>query len=146
MQQTATAAFNAAAVEAMRVRKQPGAWNGQKGARVATAALGAAMTDRATNEIRDDDDEDNGKREMIENTIGGLLAGRLVHGSLDKLKGKNKGKQDDREKERDGGERERRRQAPRDSGRRHSPSPRSSRDSVRRHSPPPSRDSGRRYS
>ena len=85
MQQAATAAFNAAALEAVRVRKQPGHWNGQKGKRVATAALGAAVTDRAREEMRDDD-EDYSSRNMVESTIGGLLAGRMIHGSKDKLK------------------------------------------------------------
>ena len=91
MQQAATAAFNAAALEAVRVRKQPGHWNGQKGARVATAALGAAVTDRAAGKLRDDDDdEDNSKGNMIESTVGGLLAGRLVHGSKHNLKSRDR--------------------------------------------------------
>ena len=44
-QQAAMAAFQAGSMAALNMRSQPGAWNGEKGARVASAALGAAAMD-----------------------------------------------------------------------------------------------------
>ncbi|KAM7186114.1 hypothetical protein V8F20_011520 [Naviculisporaceae sp. PSN 640] len=41
----AQAAFTAGSAAAMQMRSQPGAWKGEKGAKVATAALGAAAMD-----------------------------------------------------------------------------------------------------
>ncbi|KAK0644456.1 hypothetical protein B0T16DRAFT_417691 [Cercophora newfieldiana] len=38
----AMAAFQAGSMAALQARKQPGGWNGEKGAKIATAALGAA--------------------------------------------------------------------------------------------------------
>lgn len=77
--QAAAAAIDAAAIEAIRVRKTPGAWTGAKGARVATAAIGAAATDAAVGRDR----RDERKKSFVESTIGGLLASRAVHGSRD---------------------------------------------------------------
>ena len=42
-QGAAAAAFQAGSLAALAMRSEPGAWNGSKGARVATAALGAGM-------------------------------------------------------------------------------------------------------
>lgn len=44
-QMAARAALEAGGVAAFRLRKEPGKWNGEKGAKVATAALGAAAID-----------------------------------------------------------------------------------------------------
>lgn len=44
-QAAAAAALQSGAAAAMNMRSQPGSWTGQKGARVATAALGAAAMD-----------------------------------------------------------------------------------------------------
>lgn len=82
MQHATKAAFDAGAVEAIRLRRQPGQWAGPKGARVATAALGAAATDAIADNARDGDQGDS-KRHLIESTIGGLLANRAVNGSKD---------------------------------------------------------------
>ena len=70
------AGFDTALVEAMRVRKEPGSWTGGKGARVATAALGAAAVDA----IIDRNPEHHRKRKTVESTLGGLLLNRVVNG------------------------------------------------------------------
>lgn len=80
MQHATKAAFDAGAVEAIRLRKQPGEWAGQKGVRVATAALGAAATDTIADKARDGD-QGGSKRHLIESTIGGLLTTRALNGS-----------------------------------------------------------------
>uniref|UniRef100_A0A8H7NQX9 Uncharacterized protein n=1 Tax=Bionectria ochroleuca TaxID=29856 RepID=A0A8H7NQX9_BIOOC len=77
----AKAAVDAAAIEAIRQRHQPGPWTGRKGARVATAAVGAAVTDHVI-----DKDPNKGKRHLVESTLGGLLANRLINGSRDEAK------------------------------------------------------------
>lgn len=77
--QAAAAAFDAAAIEAIRVRKNPGTWTGAKGARVATAAIGAAATDAAVGRDRREDT----KMSFVQSTIGGLLASRALHGFRD---------------------------------------------------------------
>ncbi|KFH44068.1 hypothetical protein ACRE_051450 [Hapsidospora chrysogenum ATCC 11550] len=78
----AKAAIDAAAVEAIRVRRQPGEWAGQKGVRVATAALGAVAADRARHKFSDDDGKDkHSGRHLIESAVGGLVANRLLNGS-----------------------------------------------------------------
>ncbi|KAL6863440.1 hypothetical protein ACO1O0_003694 [Amphichorda felina] len=83
----AKAAINAAAVEAIRVRGQPGEWAGPKGVRVATAALGAAATDAAADKFHEGDgDEKKGKRDHIKSAIGGLLANRVLNGPRDELR------------------------------------------------------------
>ena len=82
----AKAALNAAAIEAVRVRSRPGDWAGEKGVRVATAALGAAATDAMADKHRNDEGEDNSKHSKarpIKSAIGGLLANRVLHGSRD---------------------------------------------------------------
>jgi hypothetical protein len=87
MQHAAKAALDAAAIEAVRVRRQPGDWAGQKGARVATAALGAAATDTAAHQLRGHGGEDkHDKRHLMESVIGGLLANRVVNGPRDDLR------------------------------------------------------------
>ncbi|KAK0733206.1 hypothetical protein B0T26DRAFT_683119 [Lasiosphaeria miniovina] len=54
-QQAAAAAFQAGSATAMNLRSQPGAWNGEKGARIATAALGAAAIDAFVHGDKDRD-------------------------------------------------------------------------------------------
>ncbi|CAH0039703.1 unnamed protein product [Clonostachys solani] len=75
--QAAKAALDAAAIEAIRVRHHPGPWAGSKGARVATAAVGAAITDR----VMGRDPEERSTRHMIQSAIGGLAATRLLNGA-----------------------------------------------------------------
>ncbi|KAF2856103.1 hypothetical protein T440DRAFT_513193 [Plenodomus tracheiphilus IPT5] len=76
-EQAAKAAIVAGAVEAFRSRKEPGAWTGAKGQRIATAALGAAGIDS----LIDKDPEKHGKRHVAESALGGLVASRLANGS-----------------------------------------------------------------
>ncbi|KAK0710489.1 hypothetical protein B0T21DRAFT_297864 [Apiosordaria backusii] len=72
------AAMDAAAIEAFRVRNQPGSWTGAKGARVATAAISAGAIGAAAEKRK----EENGGTKM--GTVGSALAGmavnRLVNG------------------------------------------------------------------
>ncbi|KAK5989516.1 hypothetical protein PT974_11043 [Cladobotryum mycophilum] len=82
LEHAANAAIDAAAVEAFLLRREPGAWTGRKGARVATAALGAAALDMAI----DKDPNKHSKRTLLESTIGGLLANRLANGPRDDLR------------------------------------------------------------
>ncbi|KAK7209464.1 hypothetical protein V2G26_016642 [Clonostachys chloroleuca] len=79
--QAAKAALDAAAIEAIRVRHHPGPWAGTKGARVATAAVGAAIIDRGINSR---DPEERSTRHMIQSAIGGLAATRLLNGARKK--------------------------------------------------------------
>ncbi|CAH0016901.1 unnamed protein product [Clonostachys rhizophaga] len=79
--QAAKAALDAAAIEAIRVRHHPGPWAGTKGARVATAAVGAAIIDRGMNGR---DPEERSTRHMIQSAIGGLAATRLLNGARKK--------------------------------------------------------------
>ncbi|KAF2472013.1 uncharacterized protein BDR25DRAFT_17261 [Lindgomyces ingoldianus] len=76
-EQAAKAALVAGAVEAFRSRKTPGPWTGEKGQRIATAALGAAGIDS----LVDKDPDRKSKRHVAESAIGGLLANRLANGS-----------------------------------------------------------------
>lgn len=80
--QAARSALDAAVVEVMRVRKEPGSWTGGKGARVATAAIGAAAVDAFVTK----DPDHHGKRKTIESTIGGLLLNRMVNGPRRELR------------------------------------------------------------
>ncbi|KAH6988701.1 hypothetical protein EDB80DRAFT_782277 [Ilyonectria destructans] len=82
LKHAAVAAIDAAAVEAIRVWRKPGNWNGSKGTRVATAALGAAAIDAMVggNSSR------HGKRKLAESVVGGLLANRVMNGPRDELR------------------------------------------------------------
>lgn len=76
-EQAAKAAIVAGAVEAFRSRKVAGPWTGEKGQRIATAALGAAGIDS----LIDRDPETHQKRHIAESALGGLAAARLANGS-----------------------------------------------------------------
>jgi len=81
VRQVIESAVVAGTLEALRVRKQPGPWNGEKGIRVATAALSAAGIDGLISE----DSDRKSKRHFAEAVIGGLLANRLANGPRHKL-------------------------------------------------------------
>ncbi|VUC33019.1 unnamed protein product [Clonostachys rosea] len=83
--QAAKAALDAAAIEAIRVRHHPGPWAGTKGARVATAAVGAAIIDRGMGRARP---EERSTRHMIQSAIGGLAATSLLNGARKGNKGR----------------------------------------------------------
>jgi len=76
MRQAATSALTAGAVEALRVRKRPGKWVGSKGAKVVTAAMGAAVVEESVNA----DPDRNPIKKVAGGTVGGLLASQLVKG------------------------------------------------------------------
>ncbi|KAK2071200.1 hypothetical protein P8C59_005641 [Phyllachora maydis] len=71
------AAADAAAVEAFRLRKEPGSWMGAKGRRLATVALTAAAADGF---LAQDGAARGGRTQRIESALAGLLVNRLVNG------------------------------------------------------------------
>ncbi|APA14643.1 hypothetical protein SS1G_06628 [Sclerotinia sclerotiorum 1980 UF-70] len=76
-QQAAKAALLAGAAEAFRVRNEPGAWGGEKGKRILTAAIGAGGIDAAI----DKDADKKSKRHILEAVVGGLVGNRAINGS-----------------------------------------------------------------
>ena len=84
-EQAAKAAIVAGAVEAFRSRKEPGPWTGEKGQRIATAALGAAGIDS----LVDKDPDRKSKRHVAEAAIGGLIANRLANGARSQSRGRD---------------------------------------------------------
>ncbi|KFY43436.1 hypothetical protein V494_01984 [Pseudogymnoascus sp. VKM F-4513 (FW-928)] len=76
-QQAAKAALLAGAAEAFRVRNEPGGWNGAKGKRILTAAIGAGGVGAAA---AGDNPEHNSKRHLLEAVVGGLAGNRLLNG------------------------------------------------------------------
>ncbi|KAL8717227.1 MAG: hypothetical protein Q9225_005512 [Loekoesia sp. 1 TL-2023] len=78
IQQAVKAALTAGAVEAFRSRKEPGAWTGDKGRRVLTAAIGAGGVNRALTSNRDPEKKDG--RHGIEAVLGGLATNHLING------------------------------------------------------------------
>ncbi|KAI1078669.1 hypothetical protein F5B20DRAFT_200003 [Whalleya microplaca] len=76
-QMAARAALEAGGIAAFRLRKEPGSWTGDKGAKVATAALGAAAIDA----FIDKDprrSKSTGMKNIAENAISGLVASKLM--------------------------------------------------------------------
>ncbi|KAI1206900.1 uncharacterized protein F4807DRAFT_217898 [Annulohypoxylon truncatum] len=76
-QMAARAALEAGGLTAFRLRKDPGSWTGEKGAKVATAALGAAAIDA----FIDKDPrraKTSGVKGFAENTISSLIASKLM--------------------------------------------------------------------
>ncbi|KAK1831009.1 hypothetical protein QBC39DRAFT_372318 [Podospora conica] len=78
------AGVEAAAIEAYRLRNEPGGWKGAKAGRVATAALSAGVIGVAAEQRRgrrhEDDDEYGGKKGALGAAMGGLAVNRLVNG------------------------------------------------------------------
>lgn len=83
-EQAAKAAIVAGAVEAFRSRKTAGPWTGEKGQRIATAALGAAGIDA----LVDKDPDKHGKRHVAESALGGLIANRVANGPRSRSRGR----------------------------------------------------------
>ncbi len=77
--QAAQAAIVAGAVEAFRVRGEPGPWTGDKAKRIVTAAIGAGGIDA----LVDKDPNQKSKRHLVEAVLGGLAANRLANGPRD---------------------------------------------------------------
>ncbi|KAF2276174.1 uncharacterized protein EI97DRAFT_458667 [Westerdykella ornata] len=115
-EQAATAALVAGAVEAFRSRKTPGPWTGEKGQRVATAALGAAGIDG----LIDKDPDRHKKRHVAGSALGGLVANRLANGSRSRSRGRRGSRSPSRSRSRSrslfGRSRSRGRSSSRDSG------------------------------
>jgi len=92
-QQAASAAVITGVIEAVRSRKQAGPWTGEKGQRVATAALSAAGIDG----FLDRDPHEKSKRHIVESVVGGLVASRVANGSRSKSRsGDSRGRSRDR--------------------------------------------------
>jgi hypothetical protein len=72
------AAVKAGAAEAFRLRKEPGKWKGEKGGRVATAAISAGVIGAAAEQRH----EDTGHKQLgsLGSAVGGLMVNRLVNG------------------------------------------------------------------
>lgn len=88
------AALTAGAVEAYRVRKEPGDWTGAKGKRILTAALTAGGTDG----IVDRDPSKHSKRHIIESTLAGLAANHFVNGPRSRSRSKSRGREKSKSK------------------------------------------------
>lgn len=75
-------ALDAAAIEAIRVRKEPGPWTGRKGSRVLTAAMAAAALGAATEHRNGHAHEDGrgDKKGKIGSALGGLVINRMLNG------------------------------------------------------------------
>ncbi|KAK6404639.1 hypothetical protein LTR81_020509 [Elasticomyces elasticus] len=86
--QAAQAALVAGAVEAFRSRKEPGPWTGDKGKRIATAALASGGIDG----LLDRDPDKKNKRHLAEAVIGGLAANRLANGPRTQSRGASRGR------------------------------------------------------
>lgn len=82
--QAAQAALVAGAVEAFRSRKTPGPWTGEKGKRIATAALGAGGIDGL---VSGKNPEEKSKRHLAGAVIGGLGINRAANGSRSRVRG-----------------------------------------------------------
>lgn len=95
-EQAAKAAIVAGAVEAFRSRNTPGPWTGEKGQRIATAAIGAAGIDS----LVDKDPDKHGKRHVAESAIGGLLANRVANGPRSQSRGRHGSRSPSRERSR----------------------------------------------
>jgi hypothetical protein len=74
------AAVKAGAAEAFRLRKEPGKWKGEKGGRVATAALSAGMIGAAAAAGQRHDDTGQKRLGSLGSAVGGLVVNRLVNG------------------------------------------------------------------
>ncbi|KAI6355978.1 hypothetical protein MCOR25_008024 [Pyricularia grisea] len=87
IKQALLAGLAAGAVEAIRVRNEPGPWRGPKGRRVATAAFSAAAIEAAIDKHPDH----NPNKKAVIAKLGGLVMSRLINGPTEsKRKGKRR--------------------------------------------------------
>ncbi|KAH9905045.1 hypothetical protein F4778DRAFT_55391 [Xylariomycetidae sp. FL2044] len=77
-QMAARAALEAGGVTAFRLRKEPGSWTGDKGAKIATAALGAAAIDAFIDKDPRHAKSTGGMKGMAENALSAALASKLM--------------------------------------------------------------------
>ncbi|KAI1435911.1 hypothetical protein GGR50DRAFT_269979 [Xylaria sp. CBS 124048] len=89
-QNAARAALEAGGITAFRLRKEPGSWTGDKAAKIASAALGAAAIDafaeggdgyarsKSKSKSKSRSKSRGGVRGMAENAISGFIASKLV--------------------------------------------------------------------
>lgn len=70
------AGLSAAAFEAFRQKNRPGAWVGEKGVRVATAAISAAVIDAGI----DKNPNHGAMGNIMKSTIGGLVFDKIANG------------------------------------------------------------------
>ncbi|KAI9875067.1 MAG: hypothetical protein M1823_007552, partial [Watsoniomyces obsoletus] len=81
------AALLAGVAEAVRARKEPGGWGGDKGKRVLTAAISAGGVDGILSHNRGD--KDHSTRDVIGSAVAGLATNRIVNGPRSKSRGPN---------------------------------------------------------
>jgi hypothetical protein len=81
--QAAQAAVATGAVEAFGSRKEPGRWTGERGKRIATAAIGAGGIDK----FLDRSPDEKSKLHLAEAVVVGLAANRLANGPRSKSRG-----------------------------------------------------------
>lgn len=74
--QAIQAALMAGALEAMRQRSQPGEWVGEKGFRVATAAISAGLVDVGRDKNPNHGD---GVANLLKSAAGGLLIDKIAN-------------------------------------------------------------------
>lgn len=78
-QMAARAALEAGGVTAFRLRKEPGSWRGEKGAKIATAALGAAAIDAFIDkDPRRSKSQGRGVKGMAESAVSSMIASQLM--------------------------------------------------------------------
>ena len=94
MAQAVRAAITAGAIEAFRVRKEPGEWTGEKGKRILTAAVTAGGADG----LVDKDPRKHEKRHIIESTLAGLATNHFVNGPRSRSRSRHHGHGHGREK------------------------------------------------
>lgn len=77
-QMAARAALEAGGLTAFRLRKEPGSWTGEKGAKVATAALGAAAMDAFIDKDPRRSKSSGGMKGFAESTISSMIASKIM--------------------------------------------------------------------
>ncbi|RMZ92407.1 hypothetical protein DV736_g337, partial [Chaetothyriales sp. CBS 134916] len=81
------AALLAGVGEAVRTRKAPGGWGGEKGKRVLTAAITAGGVDGILSNNRGD--KDHSTRDVLGSALAGLATNRIINGPRSKSRGRD---------------------------------------------------------